>query len=233
MKSSVGWLILAKRFPVSFFAGVLFAILFWTFWFVVDSCGGRIAVIAYKYDDILTDIAFVAMWCGCAWMSLKSTHVLHVFAVPIGLTWGTVFSMAVDNFNHNRDEMSDWLPIMVHGALVIPVVTSLTVLPFWYFGKRRHDWDVRRMNYCLKIALVTPLFLIGVYSATFSCYWFLSRSEVRVWQGTTTREVHFRTRIYGFWRPAFNVVERVWKYENYETGCDDHVFSKSLDKPKP
>jgi hypothetical protein len=233
MKSVVDWRIIRKHFLISFVGAMLFAILFCCFWFVIGSSGGRIAIIAFKYDHLLNAVAVGLLWCVCAGMSLRSTHILHVFAVASGLTWGTVFALTADDFIQNRDEVSFWLPALIHGSLVIPVIATVTVLPFWYFGRRRHNWNVRRTNYCLKIALITPLLLIGVYSATFSCYWILSQSKVTASQGRKMRKVSFQTSIHDYWRPAFWFVERVCRYEDYEKGGDDYIFRKFLDTANP
>jgi hypothetical protein len=180
-------------------------------------------------------IAVGLLWGICAWRSLQFVHVLHVFAATTGLTWGIVISLSVANFIENSDEVSGWLPTMIHGALVMPVITTVTVLPFWYFRKRRDDWSAKHMGHCLKIAIITPLVLIGVYTATFSCYWFLSPSDVTVWQGRKAREVSFRTSIPVYWRPAFWFVERACRYENYQFAggiyYNIYVFTKFLDSP--
>ena len=231
MKSTIDWRVLRKHFLASFVGAAALSILCWAFWFVVESSRGRISALAFKYDYILNTIAVGLWWCICAWMSLRSSHILHAFGVVTGLTWGTVFLVTVVNFIQGGDEVSEWLPIMIHGALVVPVVTMVSVLPFWYFGKRRNDWTARRTKYRLKIALITPFVLIGVYCATFSCYWFLSPSKVTMWQGKMMREVSFRTSIHRYWRPALWFVERVCKYENYEQGGDDYIFRKFLDSP--
>jgi hypothetical protein len=91
------------------------------------------------------------------------------------------------------------------------------------------------MNRRLKIAISTPLILIGIYVGTFSCYWFLSPSKVTMWQGRTVREVSFQTRFDSTWRPAFWFVEHVGGYFNYQYAggieSDIYIFTKFLDTP--
>lgn len=217
---------LLKHFLISLFAGLIFFVTAFCFtyfisWFPPRSGPGG-AIIG------------IALFCICAWRSGKSVHILHVFVATAGVIWGGVFSASVASFLHNDEEFG-WLPMMIHASLVMPVVTAVMTLPFWYFGKRRHDWNIRGANYCLKIALITPLVLVAAYTVTFSCYWLLSPSRVTMFQGKKVREVSFKTTLPDCWNPGFWFVERVCKYQ--ETGIADgryyvgYGFMKILDSP--
>jgi hypothetical protein len=95
---------------------------------------------------------------------------------------------------------------------------------------------VFRREHGLKIAIGTPLALIGIYIGTFSCCWFLSPSQVTLWQGRKVHEVSFRAIDDRIWKPAFWFVEHVCGYENYQYAAgmengDIYVFTRFLDAP--
>lgn len=123
--SSVDWRSMRKHFLISFFGALLFA--------VVIYFGGDF--VAESRQVILLIIAAGLLWCVCAWSSSRLSHILYVVAVAAGLTWGFLFSMSAA-ISIQNGRVSVWWPAMIPGLLLIPVAATVTVLPFWYFGKR-------------------------------------------------------------------------------------------------
>jgi len=223
--SFIDWRFLRRHFLISFVGVLIFAIIFYSVRYFIS----------WNHQGFLEVAVPGFLFCICAWRSSQSINILQVFVATAGVIWGTVLSLSVANFIEDADHVPGWLPTMIHGSLIMPVVATVTVLPFWYFGRRLPDWNIRGASYCLKIALITPLVLIGVYTVTFACYWFLSPSQVTAWQGKRLREVSFKTSIPEYWRPAFWSVECIFKYENYQSAggvyYDILVFRKFLDSP--
>ena len=122
------WRMVGKRFGFSFAGALLFAVLvFFSSSFVPEDWHG-----------VLLIGAAVVLWCGCAWVASRVVPILDLLVVAVGLTWGFLFSMsaAISIMNH-RDSVN-W-PTMIPGLLLIPVIATVTVLPFRYFGRRRHN----------------------------------------------------------------------------------------------
>jgi hypothetical protein len=127
-RSSVDWRFLRKHFLISFVGAVLFAVVIY---FCCD-------FVSESHQGVLLIAGAVLLWCVCAWRSLRCVHILHIFGVAAGLTWGFLFSMSAA-ISIQNGHVSVWWPTMIPGLLLIPVVATVTVLPFWYFGRRRHD----------------------------------------------------------------------------------------------
>jgi hypothetical protein len=125
-KSQIDWLSLRTHFVISFASSLLFAVvIYFGCNFVNDS-----------HQGILLAAAAGLLWCICAWRSLHSTHILHIFTVAAGLTWGFLLSMSAAISIQNHRDSINW-PTMIPGLLLIPVFATITVLPFWYLGKKR------------------------------------------------------------------------------------------------
>jgi len=125
-----------------------------------------------------------------------------------------------------RWDLVEWelVLMMMGGGLFSAFVWSVVA---GHFFRRGHG---------LKIAIGTPLVLIGIYFGTFSCCWFLSPSQVILRQDRKVREVSFRTIDDRIWRPAFWFVEHFCGYANYQYAAgmengDIYVFTKFLDAP--
>jgi hypothetical protein len=221
-QNSINWRLLQKECVALFFGAILFTAAF-------------VAIIGYidsRYYDILLLIFAFFGWSVCAWKSFHAIHVLHVLAAAASLTWGITFWSLIKD---GGDNVFLPFPYIVRNILVIPVITTITVLPFWFFGKRRYDWKTGRTELSLKMAIITLLTLIVVYILTFSSCWFFSHKETSEWRGKKVRDVLFETSIGEFWEPAFWFVEHFSKYQRYsfgdEPGYQTLVFRKVIDAP--
>ena len=126
IQSTIDWRLLRKHFLISFGGALLFAIIIY---FGCDFINER-------HQGILLIAAAVLLWCVCAWKSLRSGHILYVPAVAAGLTWGFLIALtAAISIQNGR--VSVWWPTMIPGLLLIPPVATITVLPFWFFSRRR------------------------------------------------------------------------------------------------
>jgi hypothetical protein len=124
----VDWRFMRKHFLVSFVGALLFAIV------IYFGCD----FVSESHQGILLIIAAGLLWCVCAWSSSRLSRISYVVAVAAGLTWGFLFSLSAA-ISIQNGHVSVWWPTMIPGLLLTPVVATVTVLPFWYFGRRRHD----------------------------------------------------------------------------------------------
>jgi len=199
--TSIDWRLLRRQFLTAFAGAVLFDIVF--------------LLVSYRVSsNILVITAAFLLFCIFAWRSSQSSHLMCVCMTTTGLSWGIMVAESVFLAIEDGAEAQYWVPTMIQGALVIPIITTAAVLPFWYFGRRRCDWHVKPMTYCFKSAMVTPVVLIGIYILTFSCYWFLSPSELVVSHERKLRQVEFQTIMSKYWCPGFWFVTHFCGYEN-------------------
>jgi len=118
------WHALGKRFVIFFMVAMLFAVfMFFSSAFVPENRQG-----------ILFIGAAVVLWCSCAWIAFRVAPIIYLLVVAIGLTWGFLFSMSMAISIMNHRISVNW-PTMIPGLLLIPVVATITVLPFRYFGR--------------------------------------------------------------------------------------------------
>ena len=122
------WRAIWKRFGISFAAALLFAILLFL--------GSDF--VPEDWQGVLLIGAAVVLWCGCAWAAFQAVPILDLLVVAIGLTWGFLFSLSAAMSIMNHRDSVNWLT-MIPGLLLIPVIATVTVLPFRYFSRRRHN----------------------------------------------------------------------------------------------
>jgi hypothetical protein len=120
--------VLGKRFGCSFIGAMLFAVL------VFFGCG----LVPEHLQGVLLIGATVVLWCECAWVGFRALSILDLLVVAIGLTWGFLFSMSVAISIQNHRDSINW-HTMLPGLVFIPVIATVTILPFWYLGRRRHN----------------------------------------------------------------------------------------------
>ena len=130
--SSVNWRFMRKYSLISFIGGSLLAIAIYFSCNFVSESHEKI----YQNVSLLISAGF--LWCICLWRSLRSAYILEILAVAAGFTWGFLFSLT-GAISIQNGRVSVWWPTMIPGLLLIPLIATVTVLPFWYYGKKRHN----------------------------------------------------------------------------------------------
>jgi hypothetical protein len=121
------WRLVRKRFVLAFIVALLVAVLiFFAADFFPDEQHGIVLICAGGL-----------LWCICACVALRRIPLLDVVAVAAGLTWGFLVSLSIAVSIQNG-QVSVYWPTMIPGLLLIPLAAAVTVLPFWFFGWRRH-----------------------------------------------------------------------------------------------
>ena len=117
-----------------------------------------------------------------AGVALRHVPLLDVVAVSVGLTWGFLFSLsAAVNIHNGRDSV--YRPTMIPVLLLIPLAATISVLPFWFFAKRRNSKRVQ------DVAMTAP-----------NCHWprftlrtlFVVVTMLACWMGYYIHWIHGR-----------------------------------------
>jgi len=120
--------LLRRRFILAFVGALLFAVVVF---FATGFC-------REEHQGIVLLSAAGLLWCICAGVALRRIRLLDVFSVAVGLTWGFLFSLSAAISIQNGRDSVNW-PTMIPGLVFIPLAVTGTVLPFWFFSKRRHN----------------------------------------------------------------------------------------------
>jgi len=117
-----------KRFFIAFVGSLLFAVLiFFATGFFRE-----------QYHGIVLLSAAGLLWFICAGVALRRIPLLDVIVVAAGLAWGFLFALSAAISIQNGRVSVNW-PTMIPGLLLIPFAVAVTVLPFWFFSRRRHN----------------------------------------------------------------------------------------------
>jgi len=120
------WRPICKRFTEAFLVACFFGVLvFFATGFFREERHGIV---------LLSGAGF--LWCVYAGFALRRAALLDIFAVGAGFAWGFLTYLSAAISIQNRRVSINW-PNMIPGLLIIPFAVAITVLPFWFLGRRR------------------------------------------------------------------------------------------------
>jgi hypothetical protein len=79
--------------------------------------------------------AGATLWVACAWIGWRRAPFAELVAAVVGLVWGLMITFPVLVGTEDTKLVINWPKLMV-GFLVVPLLVLITVLPFWFMGKK-------------------------------------------------------------------------------------------------